>query len=1004
MKVNDSPQRRRFNPLGMRNIALRLNVLLALLLGSAACVYAHSPEKTNFAGYDFSGWQQTKTITGTVTDKEGAPLSGVNVSVKGTGTTVTTNAEGVYSIANVADNAVLVFSFVGTVAQEVPVAGQSSINISLQPSQNNLGEVVVIGYGSVQKRKVTGSVVNVTPKDFNKGVTNDAVDLLRGRVAGMNITQSSGDISAKQTIRIRGTSSLTGSSEPFVVIDGVPGMSLNSVAPQDIASISVLKDASAAAIYGSRSGSGVILITTKTGAGGRARVEYNTYIARDVVSNKPDLLTAAEWRDYTKSQGMNTTGLDLGANTDWFDNILRTGTSHNHDLSLSGGSVASNYRASISYLKRQGVIIGNELDRLNARLTFNQKAINEKLNITVTGALTQRDYSPAFTGSFDLAYNMLPVYPIKNADGSWFDILQSDMGNPVRNMTLNKQNNKNSLYYLNARGDLDVVTGLRLSISGLKEREANDFGQYLNSETTSGRASQGLAQRSNWTRDKQLLELTAAYEKELGNHTLNFLAGYSYEENLYQTAGAQNRQFATDFFGYNNLGAGENLLNGDVWSSGNMYKLISGFGRINYDFLGRYILTATVRRDGSSKFGANHKWGTFPSVSAAWRIIDEPFMKNVKALNELKLRASYGISGNQDGIDPYRSLQLYGISGQYYNAGNWYAAYKVSQNANPDLRWEQTEMANIGLDFVAFNNRLSGTLEYYDKKTKDLLFTYEVAVPPFLYSQMLANVGAMSNKGVELALTGDVIRKRNLTWSLSVNLARNRNTVTSLSNDLFSTSSIKYNNLSVRGSGSQTTHILEEGKPVGSFYGWRFLRLDDAGKFVMDDMVDGKAGLTNADWTHIGSAQPDLIYGISSSLRYNNFDFSFFLRGVSGNEIINVNRMRYGTSLWLPGANVLRSALSNGLKDNPRYSSYYIEDGSFLRLDNVNIGYNFNVSKWGGGITRLRLYASAQNLFVITKYTGIDPEVNLDGLNPGIEQSDYYPKARTFSLGVNISL
>jgi iron complex outermembrane receptor protein len=976
--------------------------ILDMLFRNTNVVYAM--EGTNIilmAGESPAGQQQV-TVTGKITDKIGSTLPGVTVMVKGSTTGTIADPNGRYSVSNVRPDAVLVFSFVGMRTVEVAVNNRTIIDIVLEEETFGIQEVVAIGYGSIQKRDVTGSVTNVSEKNFNKGVVNDAVDLLQGRVAGLNITQGSGDFTQEKTIRIRGTSSLSGSSEPLVVIDGIPGMSMNSIAPQDIESVSVLKDASAAAIYGSRAASGVILITTKKGRDGKVSADYNGYIATDFVSNKPDVLSAEEWRKYTSENNMNTQGLDLGGNTDWFAELLRVGVSHNHDLAFSGGNKGSNYRASVSYQDREGVGKGNYMERINSRLTFTQKALNDRLNISVTGAITERDYSQSY-GGFAIAFNMLPVYPVKNPDGSWFDSLETGKGNPVRDLQYDKHLHKNSLYYLNLRGELELLKDLVFSVNLLKERESDDYGECnYDSDTGSVRVNQGSALRSNWTRDKKLLETTLVYKKELGAHKLNFLAGYSYEENYYQSFGAQNRQFATNLMGYNNLGAGENLIAGDVWSEANMFKLISGFGRINYSLLDRYILTATVREDGSSKFGANHKWGTFPSLSLAWRIIDEPFMDDVDFLEELKLRAGYGVSGNQEGIEPYKSLELYGTSGQYYENGNWYTAYKISQNANPDLKWEQTIMYNIGLDFTTKKNRLSGTLEVYNKITEDLLYTYNVPVPPYLHSSMLANVGTMSNKGIELALTGEIIQKRDLNWTLSVNAAHNKNSVTRLSNENFSTSAIKYYNLSVRGSGNQTIYILEEGKDIGTFYGWKYLGLDEAGKYIMDDMVDGVAGLTNADWTYIGSAQPELTYGIYNSLSYKKFEFSFFLRGVYGNDILNITNMSRGTKLYLPGENVLRSSLSSNLTDNPRYCSYYIEKGSFLRMDNASLSYTFdNINL--AGINRCRLYFTAQNLFVITKYSGMDPEVSMDGLTPGLEFDSYIPKSRTFSLGINVN-
>jgi iron complex outermembrane receptor protein len=549
---------------------------------------------------------------------------------------------------------------------------------------------------------------------------------------------------------------------------------------------------------------------------------------------------------------------------------------------------------------------------------------------------------------------------------------------------------------------LNLFEGFTAGIRLHKERESDDYGQYYNSETERGRNDQGYAKREYWTLDKELLETTLSYEKNVRKHRMTFLAGYSYEDNYFQMAGAQNRQFVTDYFGYNNLGAGENLRPSDVWSEKNMNELVSFFGRATYNYDMRYIFTFSLRHDGSSKFGENEKWATFPSVSVAWRIGEESFMEGAGYLDDLKLRVGYGVSGNQDGIDPYKSLQLYGASGQYYDNGNWYRAYQISQNANPDLKWEETTMFNIGLDYSFLNSRINGTVEYYDKQTDDLLYTYQVPVPPYLYPEMLANVGSMSNKGVEFLISGDIIRRPDFRWTASINLAHNKNEITSLSNDEFSTSSIKTGDAWIRGGSQNTTHIVEEGREVGTFYGWRSYGLDENGMYIMDDMVDGKEGLTNDDRTYIGSAQPDLTYGFSNTITYKNWELNFFFRGVYGNDLLNFSKMSYATTQWLPGANVLNDALTIGLNDNPKYSSYYIEDGSYLRLDNASLGYTFDVSGMRD-IEKLRVYVTGQNLFTITNYTGLDPEVDMSGLDPGVEGREYYPKSRTISVGVNVS-
>lgn len=951
---------------------------------------------------DVKLFDQQKIVNGTVTDTKNEPLPGVTVVVKGTTIGTVTNASGEYSLPNVPENAVLLFSFVGMKFQEIVVGNQSVINIQLEEETIGLQEVIAIGYGTQSRREISGSVANIAEKSFNKGLTQNAADLLKGKVAGLTITQGSGDVTHEQTIRLRGTSSLTGSSQPFIVIDGVPGMSLSSVAPHDIESISVLKDASAAAIYGSRSASGVILVTTKKGKRDYSLVEYDGYAAISTVTNVPDVLTATEWRNYASANNINTSGLDLGADTDWFDEIMRTGKSQNHSISMSGGGKSSSYRGSLNYLQQEGVVKDNSLQRYNARVTFNQKALNDRLDLTFTASVTSLNNSPTDTRNFVLAYNMIPVAPIKNADGTWFDSQEYDQGNPVRNIEYNKQQNKSSIYFGNIKAELSVFEGFTAGINLLKQRSSNDYSLYYNSQTERGRNDLGFAQRTNWTSDKNLLELTFNYKKQFNNQSINLLGGYSYEDNYYQNSGAQNRQFATDFFLYNNLGAGENLRTGDVWSGANMNKLISFFARANYSLLDKYIFTVSLREDGSSKFGNNHKWAMFPSVSAAWRIDEESFLDDMTFIDELKLRVGYGISGNQDGIDPYKSLQLYGASGQYYDNGKWYTAYQISQNANPDLKWEETSMLNIGVDFSFADSRINGTVEFYDKQTKDLLYNYSVPVPPYLYSTMLANVGSMSNKGFEVLLSGDIIRKNSIRWTSSLNFAHNKNLIKSLSNDDFATSAIKTGSAWVRGGSSNSTHIVEEGKEVGTFYGWLCKGIDENGQYIYDDMIDGKEGLSDEDRTYIGSAQPKFTYGWSNNITWNKWDLNFFFRGVYGNDLLNFSKMSYATTQWLPGANVLEEALTIGLKTSPVYNSYYIEKGSFLRLDNASIGYSFDVSRLKG-INKIRLYLTGQNLFTLTNYTGLDPEVEMAGLDPGVEGREYYPKSRTVSMGVNIS-
>jgi len=562
--------------------------------------------------------QQQKSVSGKVTDSSGSPIPGVSVVIKGTTTGSITDANGSYSLSNVPNNATLQFSFVGMKTQEFAVAGKTTINMVLEEETIAIGEVVAIGYGTQTKREVSGSVTNITTKEFNKGVVSNASDLLQGKVAGLNITNSSGDVTSGSTIRLRGTSSLTGESSPFVVIDGVPGGDLNSVAPQDIESISILKDASSAAIYGSRSASGVILITTKKGMKGNTKVNYEAYMGINNVTNKPKLLNGAEWRKYAVDNNKSTTGMDLGADTDWFGEILRTGVIQNHSLSFSGGGDDHSYMASATYLDEKGVVKGNSMNRFNFRFSFNQSALNNKLQLSFTGNAVIGDNSPTDNQNFVLAYNMIPVVPVKLANGQWHDNTDYDQGNPVRNIELNKRDNKENKLYANVKADLEIIKGLNYTISGFRERNTNDWGLYNNSTTQAGRNSLGYAQRQSKLWDRSLFETTLRYKKSFNNiHNITALAGYSWEQSDYRYFGAQNQQFGTDLLGYDNLQAGENLKPTDVYSQRNMSRLISSFARFTYNYNEKYVFAATIRRDGSSKFGANNKWGTFPSFPLA---------------------------------------------------------------------------------------------------------------------------------------------------------------------------------------------------------------------------------------------------------------------------------------------------------------------------------------------------------------------------------------------------
>ena len=962
-------------------------------------------------------YAQKGTIKGTVVDENGEPVIGANVIVKGTTNGTITDLDGNYVIpVENMKNVVLQVSYVGYNTVEEAVKGRASVPIKFQASVVNLGEVVAIGYGTQSRKEITGSVANVSEESFNKGVTRDASDLLQGKVAGLTITTGSGDVTRGAQIQLRGTSTLQNDQGPMIVIDGIPGGDMSTVSPSDIESISVLKDASSAAIYGSRAAGGVILITTKRGSGSKTTINYDGYVTASTVANKPDLLNAQEWRDANHALGKDISLYDSYNNdTDWFDEMTRTGISQQHSLSLSGGTSKSNYRASYTFMDRNGVARDNYMTRHSFRFQFQQRAINDRLRISLTGSATLTDMQMPFGDDFILAYNMLPVYPVYNEDGSYFTGANHnyDQGNPVQNQDQNYRKSRNNYFYGAGDVQFTIIDGLTTKLQMYKSRFNSDYSEWQDPRNSRGQGDNGYARRRARTWDRNLLEWTFNYNKAFGSeeeHKIDAVAGYSWENNLYADQSSIVRNFAVVGMGADNLQSGNSLKIGDVTSSRNEYKLISLFARAHYSWKERYMITATVRRDGSSKFGVNNKWGWFPSVSAAWGISQEDFMENADWVNDLKLRVGYGVTGNQDGLQPYKSLDLYSASGTYYNNGTWPTAYRLSQNANADLKWEQTSMLNIGLDFTLFDSRLNGTIEWYDKRTSDMLYNYEVSMPTYVYSTIAANVGDMKNTGVEVLLNLDIIRNKKFTWNTSINLAHNKNEITKLSNDLYSTGRVYVGDPWIRGASGVTSHVIEEGYPVGQFYMLKCNGLDENGKFIIED-INGDGQITDDDRTYCGDAQPDLTYGWNNTFTWGRWDASIFFRGTIGNKVLNNPLAAYGNNTYIDGNNAMKNDDLLKYTENSRVCSYYIENGSFLRLDNMSIGYTFNTKKidW---LEKARIYVAAQNLFVITGYKGLDPEVenfrgeasDTDaGLSPGIEPRNYMPKSRSFTFGVNLT-
>jgi TonB-linked SusC/RagA family outer membrane protein len=949
-------------------------------------------------------WQGEK-VMGTVTDAAtGEQLPGVNILIEGTNTGVISDGNGKYSIEIPSPNSVLIFSYVGYKTERIEVTGRSSIDVALITDIKGLEEVVVIGYGTQSKRDISGSITNVTEKNFNVGINNNALDLIQGRVAGLSISTVSGDVTSQSNVFLRGISSLSGEVSPFYVIDGIPGMDVNSVAPQDIESISVLKDASASAIYGSRAASGVILITTKKGKAGQIHVEYSGKAIFGFAADKPPVLSASEYRDYAQKMGIDISASDKGANTDWFKEITKEGAfSQEHYVAASGGTEKSNYRASFNYLNNQGIIKGNFMERFNALFSYNQKALKDKLDISFIGGASKNDNRGI--DYYTSIYTLLPIWPVKNSDGTWFETYDYSGGNPVHSNAENKVLSKDYSLYVNMKANFEIFKGFIAGMNLLTERSGNDMGSFNGISTFEGYHDQGNASRSSSTSDRNILEFTLRYLKTINKHNIELLGGYSYEYYQNQYSGANTRGFISDAFGYNNLTAGDitRVRTGDMWSGGEMSKLIGFFGRLNYNFNDKYLLAATLRRDGSSKFGANNKWGTFPSISVAWRISGEHFMSSIVFLSDLKLRLGYGVTGNQGGIGPYNSIGLYSPGPLYYNNGKWENTYEYTQNPNPNLKWEQTATLNFGLDFSLYNARIDGSVDYYNRKTSKLLYTYPVPVPPYLYPSILANVGDISNKGIEFVINANIIRNQDFRWTLSFNIAHNKQLITKLSNDEFKIQNTMVGGTTGRGQGGSTTHILREGEEISTFYGPKCLGLDNNGMYIIQD-VDKNDTIDSRDDQVIGHAMPKAVYGIINTLTYKGFELSFFMRGVYGNDVFNNDKMQMGNPLNFP-AQVYKEATSTPLRDKMVYNSYYIEKGSFLRFQNASLGYNFNTKNWG--INKCKVYIAAENLFVITNYSGMDPELaahNGTGgiLAQGIDPGGLAPLIRKFILGVNV--
>lgn len=966
----------------------------------------------------FSANAQQARITGKVTDAgTGEGIPGASVLVKGTSRGMVTDLDGNYSI-EASSTDVLVFSFIGYTTVEEIVGTRTSININLSESIQGLNEVVVVGYGTQEKKEITSAVASIKSEDFNKGTVNSASQLLQGKVAGLNISRPGGNPNGGFNIRLRGISSFGANAEPLIVIDGVIGASLNTVDPNDIESMDVLKDGSAAAIYGTRGSSGVILVTTKSGKKGKAVVEYSGTAATETVARTINVMTADEYRALPGSN-------DLGSNTDWFDAVTKTGVSFVNNLSISGGNEGTSYRVSLNSRNVDGVGINSGFDQLNARLNLTQRALNDKALFSVNISNTTADRKFGNDNSFRYAIITNPTLPIYDPNpqspnfGGYSERDIFDWFNPVSIAEQNINDGREGRLLASIRGEYNFTNNFKAAVFYSSQRENFFNGSYSpkTAKFGGGFGRKGLATVQNNETLNELFETTVNYDKTIGKAAISFLGGYSYQEFFYQGDYTQAGNFLTDAFTYNNLGAALDFANGlaTVYSYATENKLVAFFGRANFNIDDTYLLSLSSRYEGSTRFGENNKWGLFPAVSAGVNLAN---LVDITGVNAMKLRASYGRTGTQPG-ESYISLLRYGRQGNFFYNGSFVPSYGPVSNNNPDLSWETKDEFNVGLDFVAFNNRLDGTIDYFTRVTSGMILPINVPVPPNLFPTTLLNIGEVENSGLEVLLNYKAIQKTDFKWNVGVNFSTLATNLRSLSAGDLSFGAVNYRS-NFGSPGQNLTQLIrvQENGPLGQIWGPIQTGVDENGAPIMK-VINGTAKDANGnpvycncdeDRAQLGTAYPTVNFGINNNFSYKNWDLNFFFRGSLGHSLINSYRGFYENteSTTVQNWNVVKTKYFDPNIKKAEYNSSHVEKADFMILDNATIAYNFNV-KQGKSIGKIRTFLSVQTPFMFTGYTGVDPSVryqdpeNGDPLAPGIERRATYFTTTITTLGLNLS-
>lgn len=961
-------------------------------------------------------------VRGVIKDETGEPIIGATVRVKGQSEGTVSDFDGNFTL-DVTDDNTLQISYIGYQTQEFAVGKQHHFSIVLEEDKKILNEVVVIGYGTQKKGDITSSVGSVKSEDFTAGAINDAGQLIQGKIAGLSVTNPSGNPVGGTEISLRGNTTILGAStNPLILIDGVPG-DFNTVAPEDIESIDVLKDGSAAAIYGSRGTNGVVLITTKKSKGNNINeVQYSGYLSLSTIAKKPDFCDADDYRQQIKD-GLRDAAWDLGDNTNWIDAITRTGLSHVHNISFKGGNAQTNYIFNVNYRNLQGIFKRSDKEEFQGRAEVNHSMFDDKLRFNFQLLGNQTGYTATSDGGSFNTYSWRqtlihnPTEPIKNADGSWHEntgIFNYD--NPVSRIYECDGEQKISQTRFSSNITLTPIKELTFNALFSYDKINQEGGYYETKKHISNvrDGMNGYASTGGSSTVTKLVELTAQFHKNFGDHTIQALAGYSYQESTYSNQYERNYNFPTDLYSWHNIGVGQALKEGlgteySYWLDTN---LIGFFGRLNYNYKNRYLLMASVRHEAASQLAGTEKpWGTFPSVSLGWRITEENFMKNQKVFDDIKLRAGYGVTGSQPS-QSFLGVPLLGYGDYYLYNGQWIRALQPTQNSNDKLKWEEKHEYDIGADFSVLNYRLNVSVDWYYRLIKGLLYDYSVPSPPNLYTTTRANVGEMSNNGLEIMVNAIPVQTKDFKWETTITFSTNSNKLKSLSNDLYQTSSDYFMTGWIEEPIKTESHIVRIGHKVGDIYGFKVVDVDESGKWIYLDKNGNRVNYD--DFTHsfedkqiLGNGVPKWYLGFNNQFRYKNFDLAINMRGAFGFQIMNGMRMFYENRSrqdW----NRLRSAYDKVFGKavlntlcSEEFNSYYVENGDYWKIDNITLGYSFSkINKW---IKTLRLYASVNNAITITGYKGIDPEVSTSGLAPSYDNRDSYPHTRAFTFGMNVT-